>query len=123
MGDDLDLLRQTYWKGIDGPFPNATSVKTRLPMLAIAACAGHAWRQPISYIRGFPLIVVFDIGNVLLRWDRRNLFRKRFDDDARLERFLSTALDMDFVSHTDVAPNFAGAVAARAKAYPNSPTN
>ncbi len=68
--------------------------------------------------KDFPLIVVFDIGNVLLRWDRRNLFRKRFDDEARLERFLSTALDMDFVSHTDVAPNFAGAVEARAKAFP-----
>jgi 2-haloacid dehalogenase len=64
------------------------------------------------------LIVVFDIGNVLLRWDRRNLFRKRFDDEARLERFLSTALDMDFVSHTDIAPDFAGAVEARAKAFP-----
>jgi 2-haloacid dehalogenase len=65
-----------------------------------------------------PLIVVFDIGNVLLRWDPRNLFRKRFDDEARMERFLATALDMDFVSHTDIAPVFADAVAARAKAYP-----
>ena len=64
------------------------------------------------------MIVVFDIGNVLLRWDRGNLFRKRFDDEARMERFLSTALDMDFVSHTDIAPDFADAVEARAKAYP-----
>ena len=64
------------------------------------------------------MIVVFDIGNVLLRWDRRNLFRKRFEDEARMERFLSTALSMDFVSHTDIAPDFAGAVAARATAFP-----
>ncbi len=64
------------------------------------------------------MIVVFDIGNVLLRWDRRNLFRKRFDDEARMERFLSTALSMDFVSHTDIAPDFAAAVEARAKAFP-----
>jgi 2-haloacid dehalogenase len=65
-----------------------------------------------------PLIVVFDIGNVLLRWDRRNLYRKRFDDEARMERFLATALDMDFVSHTDTAPDFAAAVEARAEAFP-----
>jgi 2-haloacid dehalogenase len=64
------------------------------------------------------LIVVFDIGNVLLRWDRRNLFRNHFDDEARMERFLATALSMDFVSHTDTAPEFGGAVEARAKDFP-----
>ena len=41
------------------------------------------------------MIVVFDIGNVLLRWDPRNLYRKAFDDEARMERFLATALEMD----------------------------
>ena len=64
------------------------------------------------------MIVVFDIGNVLLRWDRRNLFRKRFENEARMEHFLATALNMDFVAHTDIAPDFAGAVEARAKAFP-----
>ncbi len=64
------------------------------------------------------MIVVFDIGNVLLRWNPRNLFRKRFDDEARMERFLSTALAMDWVAHTDIAPDFAAAVEARAEAYP-----
>ena len=33
------------------------------------------------------MIVVFDIGNVLVRWDRRNLYAKVFDDEARMERF------------------------------------
>ncbi len=64
------------------------------------------------------MIVVFDIGNVLLRWDRRNLFSKAFDDEARLERFLATACGMDFVAHTDVAADFSQAVAERAKAFP-----
>ena len=64
------------------------------------------------------MIVVFDIGNVLLRWDPRYLYRKVFDDEERMERFLSTALGMDFVSHTDVAEDFAAAVAARAKSFP-----
>jgi HAD superfamily hydrolase (TIGR01509 family) len=64
------------------------------------------------------MIVVFDIGNVLLRWDRRYLYRKVFDDEERMERFLATALEMDFVSHTDVVPDFAAAVAARVKGFP-----
>ena len=64
------------------------------------------------------MIVVFDIGNVLLRWDRRDLFRKTFDDEARMERFLATACGMDFVVHTDVVPDFSQAVAVRAAAFP-----
>ena len=64
------------------------------------------------------MIVVFDIGNVLLRWNPRNLYRKTFDDEARMERFLATALAMDFVAHTDTVPDFAAAVEARAKAFP-----
>ena len=64
------------------------------------------------------MIVVFDIGNVLLRWDRRYLYRKVFDDEESMERFLATALGMDFVSHTDVTEDFAAAVAARAKSFP-----
>jgi HAD superfamily hydrolase (TIGR01509 family) len=72
-----------------------------------------------STIRKEPLmIVVFDIGNVLVRWDRRYLYRKVFDDEQRMDRFLSTALGMDFVSHTDVAEDFAAAIAARAESFP-----
>ncbi len=33
--------------------------------------------------------VVFDVGNVLIRWDPRHLYRKLFDDAAAMERFLS----------------------------------
>jgi HAD superfamily hydrolase (TIGR01509 family) len=64
------------------------------------------------------MIVVFDIGNVLLRWNPRYLYRKVFDDEERMERFLATALGMDFVSHTDIAEDFAGALEARAKSFP-----
>ncbi len=64
------------------------------------------------------MIVVFDIGNVLLRWNPRNLYRKIFDDEERMERFLTTALAMDFVSHTDLAEDFAGALETRAEAFP-----
>jgi HAD superfamily hydrolase (TIGR01509 family) len=64
------------------------------------------------------MIVVFDIGNVLLRWNPRNLFRKIFADEARMERFLATALGMDWVSHTDIVDNFSQAAEERAKAFP-----
>jgi 2-haloacid dehalogenase len=64
------------------------------------------------------VIVVFDIGNVLVRWNPRNLFRKTFDDEARMERFLATALAMDFVSLTDIVADFSAAVAERARAFP-----
>ena len=65
-----------------------------------------------------PLFVVFDIGNVLVRWNPRNLFRKTMKDEARMERFLSAALSMDFVSLTDIAADFSKAVKERAKAFP-----
>jgi HAD superfamily hydrolase (TIGR01509 family) len=64
------------------------------------------------------LIVVFDIGNVLLRWNPRNLYRKVFADDERMERFLATALSMEWVSHTDIVADFSQAVEERAKAFP-----
>jgi HAD superfamily hydrolase (TIGR01509 family) len=64
------------------------------------------------------LIVVFDIGNVLVRWNPRNLFKKTIEDEARMERFLATALAMDFVSLTDIVEDFSKAVAERARAFP-----
>ena len=78
----------------------------------------HARRERARYPKDNPLIVVFDIGNVLLRWDRRNLFRETFDDEARMERFLATACSMDWIMHTDVVADFSQAVAKRAKAFP-----
>lgn len=64
------------------------------------------------------MFVVFDIGNVLVRWNPRYLYRKVFDDEGRMERFLATALGMDFVSHTDIVADFAAAVEARASGFP-----
>jgi 2-haloacid dehalogenase len=64
------------------------------------------------------MIVVFDIGNVLLRWDPRNLYRKVFDDEARMERFLATALGIDFILQTDVDPDFSALIEERARAFP-----
>ena len=64
------------------------------------------------------LFVVFDIGNVLVRWNPRNLFRKTMKDEARMERFLAAALSMDFIALTDIVADFSAAVAEQARAFP-----
>jgi HAD superfamily hydrolase (TIGR01509 family) len=64
------------------------------------------------------MYVVFDIGNVLVRWNPRNLFRKTFRDEARMERFLAAALSMDFIALTDIVADFSHAVKERARAFP-----
>ena len=40
-------------------------------------------------------IVVFDLGNVLIRWDRRLLFDKLISDPDELQYFLDNVLTMD----------------------------
>jgi 2-haloacid dehalogenase len=37
-----------------------------------------------------PSVVVFDLGGVLINWNPRHLYRKIFDDPARMEWFLGT---------------------------------
>jgi HAD superfamily hydrolase (TIGR01509 family) len=64
------------------------------------------------------MVVVFDIGNVLLRWNPRNLFRKIFADEAAMEVFLETACAMDWVLETDRVRSFGPAVTARIAAFP-----
>jgi 2-haloacid dehalogenase len=53
-----------------------------------------------------------------VRWNPRNLFRQTMKDEALMERFLATALAMDFVSLTDIVADFSKAIAERAKAFP-----
>ena len=40
--------------------------------------------------------VVFDIGGVLLDWDPRHLYRKLFEDEAAMERFLTEVCTMEW---------------------------
>jgi 2-haloacid dehalogenase len=65
------------------------------------------------------MIVAFDIGNVLLRWNPRNLYRKMFADPREMEHFLSTALDMSWVVETDRARSFQPALDTRIAAFPH----
>jgi 2-haloacid dehalogenase len=43
-----------------------------------------------------PRAVVFDLGGVLLDWNPRYLYRKLFDDEAEMERFLAEVCTMEW---------------------------
>jgi 2-haloacid dehalogenase len=66
-----------------------------------------------------PTTVVFDVGNVLLRWDPRNLYRKLFDDETRMEWFLSTICTGEWNLEQDRGRDWDEAVALLVKDYPD----
>jgi 2-haloacid dehalogenase len=45
---------------------------------------------------GRPTAVVFDLGGVLVDWNPRYLYRKLFDDEAEMDRFLSEVCTMEW---------------------------
>ncbi|HET9822158.1 MAG TPA: HAD family phosphatase [Burkholderiaceae bacterium] len=63
--------------------------------------------------------VVFDIGNVLIPWNARWLFRKLLPDDAAVDRFMD---EVDFVSWNrahDAGQPFAEGIARHGAAFPH----
>ena len=51
-------------------------------------------------------VVVFDLGGVLIDWNPRYLYRKLFDDEAAMERFLArSATAPGTWSRTAAAPS------------------
>jgi 2-haloacid dehalogenase len=52
--------------------------------------------MPSPSANGRPAAVVFDLGGVLLDWNPRYLYRKLFDDEAEMERFLTEVCTMDW---------------------------
>ena len=63
--------------------------------------------------------VVFDIGNVLVDWNPRYLYRKLFDDAEAMERFLGEICTSDWNLELDRGRPFAEAVAERIALYPD----
>jgi 2-haloacid dehalogenase len=51
---------------------------------------------PAGEANGRPSAVVFDLGGVLLDWNPRHLYRKLFDDEVEMERFLSEVCTLDW---------------------------
>ncbi len=65
-----------------------------------------------------PDIVVFDIGNVLLRWDMGALFRKLVGEDE-LDRFLAHVCTPQWHAELDAGATYAQAIAQRTALYPH----
>ncbi|MGE3304254.1 MAG: HAD family hydrolase [Hyphomonadaceae bacterium] len=63
--------------------------------------------------------VLFDYGNVLVRWDPRHLYRKLFADPAEMERFLAEVLTMEWHIPNDSGVVMGERVAALAARHPH----
>jgi 2-haloacid dehalogenase len=62
--------------------------------------------------------VVFDLGNVLIEWDRRLLFEKLIDDPNDLDRFLDEVLTLGVNADLDRGVSLADVTEALAGAHP-----
>jgi 2-haloacid dehalogenase len=65
-----------------------------------------------------PDTVVFDIGNVLILWDPRNLYRRLIPDPAEMERFLAEVCTDAWNLEQDRGRLWAEAVAERVALHP-----
>ena len=63
-------------------------------------------------------IPVFDVGNVLIRWDPRNLYRKLIADEAEREDFLARICSPEWNLEMDRGRSFADGVAERVALFP-----
>jgi 2-haloacid dehalogenase len=62
--------------------------------------------------------VVFDVGNVLIRWDPRHLYRKLIPDPAEMERFLAEVCTDDWNLEQDRGRSWADAIVERVGLFP-----
>lgn len=62
--------------------------------------------------------VIFDIGNVLYRWDLRCLFAKLIDDPEELDWFLAHVVTPEWHFQHDAGRAFADMVAERSREFP-----
>lgn len=64
-------------------------------------------------------VVVFDIGNVLIPWDPRWLFRKLLPDESAIDRFLSEVDFFDWNAQHDAGQEFAQGIADKGRLFPH----
>jgi len=62
--------------------------------------------------------VIWDVGNVIVRWDPRTLYSKLFPDPAERDRFLSDVCTMAWHAPTDCGVSFEANCAALAARHP-----
>jgi 2-haloacid dehalogenase len=64
-------------------------------------------------------VVVFDLGGVLIDWNPRYLYRKLFDDDEKMERFLSEVCSPEWNMRQDAGRLWPEAVSELTTRYPD----
>jgi 2-haloacid dehalogenase/putative hydrolase of the HAD superfamily len=69
-----------------------------------------------------PKAVLWDFGNVIVRWDPRTLYSKIFPDPAERDRFLAEVCTMAWHIETDRGVGFADNCAALAGRFPEHET-
>jgi len=62
--------------------------------------------------------VLFDIGNVFVEWDPRNLYEKLIPDSAELEHFLSEVVTLEWHTYHDKGRPFAEGVRILSERFP-----
>lgn len=62
--------------------------------------------------------LLFDLGNVLIRWDPRNHYRDRFSSIDEMEAFLTDIASSAWNHEMDLGKPFAQAIAERSALYP-----
>ena len=66
-----------------------------------------------------PRALLWDVGNVIVRWDPRTLYAKIFKEPALLDRFLSHVGTLDWHAATDRGVTFADNIAALSAEHPD----
>jgi 2-haloacid dehalogenase len=66
-----------------------------------------------------PTTVVFDLGNVLVEWNPRHLYRKLFTDEAAMERFLAEVITRDWIIAWDMGRPLADGIAELSARHPH----
>jgi 2-haloacid dehalogenase/putative hydrolase of the HAD superfamily len=66
-----------------------------------------------------PRALLWDVGNVIVRWNPRTLYAKIFKEPADLDRFLSHVGTLDWHSATDRGVTFADNIAALSAEHPH----
>ena len=64
-------------------------------------------------------VIVFDLGGVLIDWNPRHLYRKLFDDEAAMERFLEEVCHHAWNLEQDRGRSFADAIEEAAMRHPD----
>ncbi|MDZ4374574.1 MAG: HAD family phosphatase [Phenylobacterium sp.] len=65
-----------------------------------------------------PKALLWDFGNVIVRWNPRTLYEKIFAEPAECDRFLSHVCPLEWHAATDCGVTFADNIAARIQQHP-----